>query len=205
MSAVCWESILFMTDSRQQKVELRRQLRARRQALSDAEQSAAAAACCWQLKQLAEWPELSHIGLYFARDGELDPRTIIESAWDAGKQLYLPVVAGQLLQFRHWPAGEATITGEYGLQEPRRHNLCREVADLDLLLLPLVAFDPRGNRLGMGGGFYDRCLATLDARAAGIPRVFGLGHSFQQLDEVPVDDWDQPLQGVITPEYCRRW
>lgn len=77
--------------------------------------------------------------------------------------------------------------------------------DLDLLILPLVAFDTEGYRLGMGGGFYDRSLASISHRQHWQhPRLLGVGHAFQQLDRVPREPWDVPLSIICTDLACHR-
>jgi 5-formyltetrahydrofolate cyclo-ligase len=69
---------------------------------------------------------------------------------------------------------------------------------LDVVLLPLVAFDRRGNRLGMGGGFYDRTFAPRGRGRVSAPRLIGLAHGFQQVAELVDQPWDVPLRGVLT-------
>ena len=88
----------------------------------------------------------------------------------------------------------------YGIPEPRvSARELMKAEDLDLVLLPLVAFDKRGNRLGRGVGFYDKTLAFLHRRRhLRKPHLLGLAHDFQRLSAVPTDDWDVPLDGVVT-------
>ncbi|CCQ09874.1 5-formyltetrahydrofolate cyclo-ligase [Pseudoalteromonas luteoviolacea B = ATCC 29581] len=94
----------------------------------------------------------------------------------------------------------------YGILEPVLN--CSEVcpiAQLDLLLMPLVAFDKQGNRMGMGGGYYDRTLASYYKQNWETPRLIGLAHDCQQVDELPTEVWDVPLQAILTPTRFYQW
>ncbi len=140
-----------------------------------------------------------------AADGEIDPWNAILSAWRRHKNVYVPVVS-HLGWERLWfvPATPDCTwkTNRFGIPEPvisRRWWL--RASSLDIILLPLVAFDEQGNRLGMGGGFYDRALAfLLNRQYLRQPRLYGLAHSFQQTDELPKRHWDVPLDGIITEQ-----
>jgi 5-formyltetrahydrofolate cyclo-ligase len=93
----------------------------------------------------------------------------------------------------------------YGILEPKLN--CSQICplpELDYVLMPLVAFDKFGNRLGMGGGFYDRTLARLYEQHWQQPQLIGLAHACQQVDELPIESWDVPLKTIITPDktYC---
>src|SRR5690606_30711932 len=122
-----------------------------------------------------------------------------------GKQLYLPVlhpfVAGYLLFVRYDP-DTLLYPNRFGIPEPlaQCHHL-QPGNQLGISFTPLVAFDLKGNRLGMGGGFYDRTLSQLPAKSRS--QVIGLAHSCQQVDAVPTDSWDVPLQRIITP--AKHW
>lgn len=93
----------------------------------------------------------------------------------------------------------------YGILEPQLNcSHVSPVAQLDMILMPLVAFDSKGNRLGMGGGFYDRTLAHLPKNKAQRPTLIGIAHQCQFVDALPVASWDIPLDYIITDEriYC---
>jgi 5-formyltetrahydrofolate cyclo-ligase len=110
--------------------------------------------------------------------------------------LALPVVEGKgrPLVFRAWTPGDAMDKGVWGIPQPKAE---RPLVEPDILLVPLLAFDARGWRLGYGGGFYDRTLAGLRARK-GIVAV-GLAYDEQRIDAVPHLDYDQQLDWVLTP------
>jgi 5-formyltetrahydrofolate cyclo-ligase len=110
--------------------------------------------------------------------------------------LALPVVEGKgrPLVFRAWAPGDAMDKGVWGIPQPKAD---KPVLEPDILLVPLLAFDRRGGRLGYGGGFYDRTLAGLRARKP-IAAV-GLAYDEQQVDAVPHLDYDERLDWVLTP------
>jgi 5-formyltetrahydrofolate cyclo-ligase len=113
-----------------------------------------------------------------------------------GYRLALPVMRGKakLLVFRGWAPGDPMDRGVWGIGEPKPD---RPVLEPDILLVPLLAFDRRGRRLGYGGGFYDRTLAALRARKP--VAAVGLAYDEQEVDAVPHLDYDQRLDWVLTP------
>jgi 5-formyltetrahydrofolate cyclo-ligase len=133
---------------------------------------------------------------YWPLGDELDCRPALEAVSAAGAQVALPVVAGQgqVLIFRTWKPGDTLDQGPFGTMHPgtRAPVVCPQV-----LLVPLIAFDLEGNRLGYGAGYYDRTISTL--RANGGVSAIGLAYDCQRVDVVPVDTHDQPLDGVLTP------
>ena len=141
-----------------------------------------------------------HIALYLANDGELDPMPFIKWCWSKGIKIYLPVIhpfsKGNLL-FLAFEETTTMIKNRYGISEPKLDvtKVC-PVHQLDIIFTPLVAFDNSGARLGMGGGFYDRTLASCKNEDIGI---IGLAHDCQEVAKVPVELWDIPLPEIITP------
>lgn len=195
---------------------LRRQLRLARRALPPAHQRQAAQALDRRLHALPGLRRARHVGAYVATDGEIDPGVFIARLLRRGACAWLPVLATPQAQHplgmcfaRHparWRCGQRPRAhrlrrgwrrNRFGLLEPR--NRTRRAAwTLDVLLLPLVGFDAHGQRLGMGGGFYDRLLADFATRPR-RPRLLGLAHDLQQVDVLPVAAWDQPVDAVMTP------
>ena len=195
-------SLMTLTaDDRQLRQQLRRDMRRRRQALSHAEQLAASHRFARRLSSSLTFRRARHIGLYLAADGELDALPALLGADNARRTLYLPVLpkhADAVLHFVRWTPGEPLIAKRYGIGEPAiqgRH--LTPLWRLDMLLLPLVAFDAEGNRLGMGGGFYDRALAALQ-RQPKRPHLAGVAHHFQKTGKLPLAPWDQPLDEIVT-------
>ena len=190
-----------MHDNQSQRLQLRKLIRQRRQQLSPAQQQQAANDLVSQALALPALNNSQHIALYLANDSELDTFPLIQTLWQQGKQLYLPVLhpfaAGYLL-FVRYDQDTLLYTNRFGIPEPLAecHRLL-PVDQLDIIFTPLVAFDLKGNRLGMGGGFYDRTLSQLPAKSRS--QVIGLAHNCQQVDAVPCEAWDIPLNKVITP------
>lgn len=193
-----------MSDNFSQRQQLRKLIRQRRQQLSPAQQQQAANDLVSQALALPALNNSQHIALYLANDSELDTFPLIQALWQQGKQLYLPVLhpfaAGYLL-FVRYDKDTLLYPNRFGIPEPlvQCHRLL-PVNQLDIIFTPLVAFDLHGNRLGMGGGFYDRTLSQLQGNSQ--CQVIGLAHNCQLVDAVPTDSWDVPLQKIITPEHC---
>lgn len=183
-----------MPDGPSSKALLRKQMRQQRQALDPAAQLAAAEAVALHITQLPHWSDASRIALYMACDGEIDTAPLIAGCLSAGKNVFLPVIRSQnLLEFAAWREGDTLVANRYGIPEPGPEAQRCTTAALDIIALPLVAWDQLGGRLGMGAGFYDRALAGTRGSL-----LVGLAHSLQELPEVPRDDWDVPLDFVVT-------
>lgn len=132
---------------------------------------------------------------YWPMRHEIDPRPCLTAAWSRGCRIALPVVPedkGPLI-FRAWEPDEELLPGPFGTSEPGPES---EVVYPDLMLIPLLAFDRTGRRLGYGGGYYDRTLAAL--RGAKAVRAIGVAYSAQEVDIVPAGSHDALLDGVVT-------
>jgi 5-formyltetrahydrofolate cyclo-ligase len=144
-----------------------------------------------------------HIAFYLANDGEMDLTPLIHRAWAMGKRCYLPVLS-PLYHNRLWFApyhNECELElNRFGIPEPVANWAgMRPAWALDLVMTPLVAFDAAGNRLGMGGGYYDRTLAYLSRRRCWRkPHLLGTAYAFQQVASLPYQSWDVPLHGIAT-------
>lgn len=143
------------------------------------------------------------IALFMPNDGEMDPTVVIHDATSHGKALYLPVLAGRgkrELWFVRYRPGQAMTANRFGIPEPVPRPRDRiNPRFLDVVLTPLVAFDEAGNRLGMGGGFYDRTFAFLRQRHRWHrPYLLGIAYDFQRCERLPSSPWDVPLSGVVT-------
>ena len=137
------------------------------------------------------------VSAFLSFGDELDTAPLLRTLYTQGFKLCLPVMQGrnQPLGFRAWSPGDALVTVQWGIQEPQP---TQPAVTPDILLIPLLAFDRHGNRLGYGGGYYDR---TLAARRAGnhLCLAIGLAYDAQEVDAVPHLDYDQRLDGVLTP------
>jgi 5-formyltetrahydrofolate cyclo-ligase len=183
--------------------QLRRVLRAQRKALDAHRQAEAAERLKRLLLTLPVFRSSRRVACYLPNDGEIDPTPLIVQLWAAGRRCYLPVLS-RLSRDRLWFArylpDTRLVDNRFGIPEPdvpprtwvRAH-------ELDLVLMPLVGFDLDGNRLGMGGGFYDRSLDFLRRRRHWRrPRLIGLAHDFQRVDRLLPAPWDVPMQYVVT-------
>jgi len=136
-----------------------------------------------------------------AADGEIDPYPLLQALWALGKIIYLPVLvpfSRQKLWFAKYAPSDRLVLNRFGIPEPVRRRLIKPCA-LDLVLTPLVAFDSRGHRIGMGGGYYDRSFAFLRRRRHWRkPRLLGLAYELQKLPGIIPNDWDIPLDAVAT-------
>lgn len=187
------------------KSELRRRLRERRKALALDERLLAARRVAIHVTATRLFLVSRRIACYFPNDGEIDPTPILEQIWAMKKTGYLPVLS-PLCRNRLWfaPArpGMELKSNRFGIAEPVvSTNALVRAQNLDLILVPLVAFDKHGNRLGMGGGFYDRSLEFLrHRRHLRKPRLLGLAHDFQRVNTLKPDPWDVPLTGIVTDQ-----
>ncbi len=189
---------------------LRRTLRARRAAIP-ARRRQRAGVLAWHLLQ--HWPPLhfqQRVACYLATDDEFPTAPIIEGLWRLGKAVYLPLLDPRRpghLRFQRYHPHSPMHRNRFGILEPlpqRREQVAP--AALQLVLVPLVGFDGRGHRLGMGGGFYDRSFAFLQrAGRRGRPFLLGLAFARQEVAELPARPWDVPLDGVLTERGLRRF
>ena len=183
---------------------LRRALRQCRRGLSPRQQRAHARALARLLGKDPACLKARRLTAYWPADGELDPRPLLALASRRGRSTFLPVlrrVSRGRLWFVPYRPGEPLDTTRFGFRipEPRRRGPIGPPWHLDLILMPLVGFDLDCNRLGMGGGFYDRTLAYLRQRSRWRrPRLLGLAHACQRLERIEARPWDIPLDGVAT-------
>lgn len=179
---------------------LRRSLRARRRAVPAGERRRAERRLAENLRRAPGPRRWRHVALYLAGDGELDPLPALAQARFQGARLYLPAldrVHRGHMHFRLWRRERRLRANRFGIGEPPRRERARAAWALDALLVPLVGFDDRGHRLGMGGGFYDRALGDL-ARRPRRPLLIGVAFEFQRLPRVDEAEWDRPLDQVVT-------
>ena len=190
-------------DHRQQ---IRQTLRARRDAQSMEQCTRDSLQICETLIRSAVLQRAKRIACYFAHGKEVDLTGLMLSAWQRNKQIFLPVLA-QFPKGRLWWVPYAMDTplyrNRYGIHEPRHLKRLRrtKLRSLDVILMPLVAFDANGHRIGMGGGFYDRSLARLQHdHSWHRPLRIGVAFSWQQVPAIPAQAWDVPLDAVATEQ-----
>ena len=175
-------------------------MRQKRRALGERERTLCAARLCDAFVREPLFRNSRRVAAYLTNDGEMDLQPLIERLWGAGKEVFLPVLHRKQLWFMPYTRDSRFVHNRFGIPEPDLAPRRRvRLASLDLALMPLVAFDDAGNRLGMGGGFYDRTFAYLK-RATHWRRPLLVGTAFerQRLPALPVQPWDMPLAGVLT-------
>ncbi|HKI68383.1 MAG TPA: 5-formyltetrahydrofolate cyclo-ligase, partial [Verrucomicrobiae bacterium] len=179
---------------------LREQLRARRSALTQSEASAAALACAQHLTSSSEFKTAGHIAGYVSVDRELDPQPLLRMALEEAKSVYLPRIReSNGMEFVAWRAGDPLHGNRFGIPEPSSRDAAVFAPEaLDLVLVPLLGFDMRGNRLGFGGGFYDRAFAFRRLRSA-PPFLCGYAYDGQRCDGLEAAEWDVALDAIVTP------
>lgn len=193
------------------KRALRRFLRHQRRALSQNEQRLAAQRLSQQLKTLPEIRRARRISLYLPVNGEIDPTPLLPWLRQRNVNVYLPVLcpfSTNRLWFVAYRTDTPMVKNRFGIWEPdlrfsaQRRNRLPAWA-LDTLIVPLVGFDANANRMGMGGGFYDRSLAFMH-HSGPSPTLIGVAHACQQVASLPVEPWDVPLQLVVSDQGCIR-
>lgn len=184
------------------KSDLRKHFREICSKISPANREKAAQSAAKRLINLPVFKQSEKIACYLAAKHEFDTSPIIEAIWQAKKQCYLPIVVSEenekILQFERYEYGDALHLNRYSILEPI--NTTRRIIpeNLDMVIVPLIAFDCYGHRLGTGGGYYDRTFAFLHAQTKQAPQMIGLGYTAQQIATLPFDPWDILLNGVLT-------
>ncbi len=188
--------------------DIRQHKRAQRRLLLNTAQQQHAQALYQNTIQQKFWRNSQRIALYLANDGEINPDLLIDYAHSLDKQIYLPILAPlkNSLYFAPYEANQRLKLNRFNIAEPECHPSKWKTAwQLDLLLLPLVAFDIKGSRIGMGGGYYDRTLAYLQHRRCWKkPVLAGLAHEMQKVEHLNRQSWDIPLDYIITEKQCYR-
>jgi 5-formyltetrahydrofolate cyclo-ligase len=173
-------------------------MRARRAALAPAERISAAQQLAGRLRDLPGMPTSGRMAGYWAVDGE-----VALHAWQTSlpaNAIYcLPVLGDdERLRFAEMHRGGTLVPNRFGIPEPDvEPSVLLDPADLAVIVLPLVAFDARCNRVGMGGGWYDRSLASLH-ESTRRPLLVGVGYELQRVDMLSPAPWDIPLDAVCT-------
>ena len=192
-------------DTPAERRALRREMRRRRRSLSGPERRAAARALSDRLARTHWFLSSRTIAVYLSNDGEIDLSLLVERAWAMGKRTYLPRLFGPRLWFLPFHARSVLAGNRFSIPEPVEPPRRRiRPLFLDLVLFPLVAFDGRGNRLGMGAGYYDRTFEAVRRRRAWAgPKRIGVAYEIQCVDSLPAAAWDVPLDAIVTDRAVR--
>lgn len=190
----------------QQKQQLRQQMRTRRRALSVTQQRIASRSLCWRLAKHPLFIHAKNIALYLANDGEISPWPLLQIGRFKHKRIFLPVIqANGTMIFRQFTDKRHMQKNRFNILEPSATNPGIKLEQLDIICLPLVAFDQRGNRLGMGGGYYDRTLAFKHHQPYRGPKLIGLAHAMQEYTPLATEYWDVPLNAIATEKRIYRF
>jgi 5-formyltetrahydrofolate cyclo-ligase len=194
-----------MTSVTERKHRQRRELVRARQALNADRREAFDAAIGDAVLECVHRLAVRSVAAFVAHRGEPDLMPVLERLHERSVSVYLPIVRDRDMHFRAWWPDVGMRPNRFGIPEPAGSDE-RPPDKLDLVLMPLVGFAPSGARLGMGAGFYDRAFAFRRDDMDGAPRLVGIAYGLQRVDDLPVDDWDVPLDGVVTEDglrWCR--
>jgi 5-formyltetrahydrofolate cyclo-ligase len=152
--------------------------------------------------QFIEARHINSVAGFWPIDGEPDIIPLFKKLLARKKKIALPIVSGNndhTMKFHLWQTDTVLRCNRYGICEPQ-DSAQVDLADFDLLLMPLVAWDRQGNRIGMGSGYYDRHLEKF--RNSHSPLRLGIGYSMQELDLIRKNDWDIPLHAIVNEHGC---
>lgn len=191
-------------------LQMRKTLRQERRSLSAKQQAQAAKKLQANILADEDYKNAVTIALYQAFDGEIDPSLVLQTALDQGKRCFLPIMSPSKLTLSFVEhKSESTLTkNSFGILEPKLYpNNALAPEHLDIIFMPLVAFDLKGTRLGMGKGYYDRNLAFMLENSSDMslnsvknPKLIGLAHEFQRVEKLERAEWDVPLSKIITDQ-----
>ena len=181
----------------QSRSELRQKLRSLRNGLSESHRAAHDEAIGRYLLELVKARRAGSIACYCPFNGEPDITPVYKQLMADGSRLALPVINREStgrLEFHAWRADTDLAKNWYGIFEPPPTGIV-PVSSLDMLIVPLVGYDRFGNRLGMGAGYYDRCLESI--RDLDNPLRVGVAYSLQEMEPLAAEAWDVPLHGLV--------
>jgi len=183
--------------SGQPKSTLRLEMRRHLSGLDSVTRAMASAAIAERLTNSKEWSTARAVAAFVGMGLEVDTLPIIECAQRQGKRLLLPrCLSSTTLEFAEYPQSDVLENGRFGIPEPMAVRPAESLRGIDLVLVPGLAFDCFGGRLGKGAGYYDRALAPLDKQAR--PALLGLGFALQITKRVPMTTLDVYLDAVVT-------
>jgi len=188
---------------RYSKKQAREISKSRRNKLSDYKKKKASIAISKAIINLDDFNYASNVGCYMSSYGEVDTWPIVNEIWKRGKNLFLPKIrTNSKMDFAKTTSNEKFLNNQYGIKEPISNNFT-DSKFLDLVIVPLVAFDNKGNRIGMGGGYYDREFNYLKKeKKPSKPLLIGVAFDCQKFEKIQQDSWDVSLSNVFTESGC---
>lgn len=191
--------MIIIHASNKTRQQLRKQLRSARRQLSAQQQHSASRQLLIHLARLPSFHNAKHIAIYWPNDGEINPLLLLKKF--PRKTFYLPVLKNKSLVFKPVQKGNHFKKNRFNIPEPINRQAPKRAQQLSLILMPLVGFDRQGNRLGMGGGFYDRsCEFLLNEQKIYSTKLIGLAHHCQEVDALDNASWDVPMQSIVTDQ-----
>jgi 5-formyltetrahydrofolate cyclo-ligase len=177
---------------------LRQRIRKQRRMLPRQQRRLAQRSLALRIQRLGAFRRARKVAVYIAFDGEPDLSDVVRIARRNRIEVFAPVLLKRGLGFVRLIPEARYAVNHLGILEPERVDAI-DPRTLDLVLTPLVAFDERGVRLGMGGGYYDRCFKhLLQRRSWRKPKLLGIGYDFQRLPHLQAEPWDVRLWGAVT-------
>lgn len=176
------------------KRTVRSSMLARRSGLTSEQWQVASLLAQQRMLELVPFQRAERVALYAPLQNEIDTALLFAAARAAGKRVYYPLVCGELLAFHEVMDLEQLSQGSFGILEPCPVTAAQEQPGFDLMVVPGVAFDLRGHRVGFGKGYYDRYLANLQQ----LPVLVGLCHDFQVCPEVPAEGHDFRMHYLVS-------
>lgn len=176
-----------------EKREIRKKVKELRLMLSEEEKFSAADEVFFRLEGLAAFQLAEKILMYHSLPDELPTLRFLKK-WSDRKRFYLPRVNGVNLEILPYEETRLEL-GAFHIEEPTGNDTV-DPSEIELMVIPAVAFDRKGTRLGRGKGFYDRLLADCNATKIGV------GYDFQLYDELPSEEHDVPMDLVVTQKHC---
>lgn len=174
------------------KSSIRKQIKHLKSSLSETEKNDFSHVVFSKIEQLPIFKTAQHILLYNSLPDELPTKDIIDY-WGGAKHIYLPRVNGFDLDILPYIKGQLSI-GAYNIEEPEGKEIC-DINIIDVIIVPAVAFDPTGNRVGRGKGYYDRLLARTDAVKIGV------AYDFQIIDTIDSEPHDIKMDIIVSPQH----
>jgi 5-formyltetrahydrofolate cyclo-ligase len=185
--------------------QMRQHNRKRRAELTPQQLEQACTALAQKIISLDVYRQAQRLAVYFAVNGEISLDPVIDHALAAGKQVYLPNLDEKSLRFSPYFRQQKMRINTFRLPEPDvGDEEMLQPAELDLVLAPLVVFDESRNRIGMGGGFYDRSFSFRKNPESRAPVLIGVAHELQKVDQIIPQDWDVRLDMIVTDQAIYR-
>ena len=193
------------------KAEIRRRINERLAGMNGEQRRLAADRAGGNLFRSPVWRGSQRLLIFMATAAEIDTEPVVRAALNEGKTVYIPRVVGAQLAFGTIDSLDDDFeSGPFGIREPPSSALNwnpTAFREPDLMIVPALAFDSRGNRLGRGGGFYDRFIASIQSGAAPFGKrsalCFGFGYEQQLLENLPVEAHDRAMDGLVTEARVR--